>query len=173
MTEERRMYSRVASSLRGRLRILPSADAPPLFRGFGLPEAPITLQDMENARLPEKLVDFLLALDAKMDAVLTHMQEKRLEDDFPHPIEVKELSGAGIRIIDNDVLNVDDYVELLLYVEEFPLKLANAIGKVLRIDNDTNMLAIQFVHILDEDLEKVIQRVFLEERRLLRAHRLE
>ena len=173
MTEERRAYSRVPSSLRGRLRILPSPDAPPLFRGFGLPDSPVTEQDMENSHLPEKLISFLLALDAKVNAVLTHMQEGRLEDDFPVPIHVSELSGAGLRIHPLPELKENDYVELLLYVEEFPLKLASGIAKVLRNEKNQGAQALQFIHILDEDLEKVIQRVFLEERRLLRAHRLE
>ncbi|UZP68506.1 PilZ domain-containing protein [Desulfovibrio mangrovi] len=173
---EQRAYSRIRLFMKGRVRLLATESESPRFTGFSLPEAPVDGKTLANAHIPEALVSFLLDMDAKLNAVLAHLKQDRLQDDFPLWTEIYELSGAGIRCLDTGDLNVGDHVEIILFLSEFPLRVAGAMGRVLRKEQGNDgrpQCAIEFYRIHEDDLEKVVQHVFVEERRRIRTMRLE
>jgi hypothetical protein len=173
---EQRAFSRIRLFMRGRMRVLASETESPRFTGFSLPEAPVDSKTLANAHIPEALVSFLLDMDAKLNAVLAHLKQDRLQDDFPLWTSIHELSGAGIRCSDTGTLDVGDHVEIILFLSEFPLRVAGAMGRVLRKETDADgetQCAIEFYRIREDDLEKIVQHVFVEERRKIRTMRLE
>lgn len=173
---EQRAYSRITTYMKGRMRVLVSESEQPKFTGFSLPESPVDNTTLANAHIPEALVSFLLDLDAKLNAILAHLKQDRLHDDFPLLTEILELSGAGVRCVDEGVLQVGDHVELILFLSEFPLRVAGALGRVLRKEQDKDgraVCALEFTRLREDDLEKIVQHVFVEERRRIRTMRLE
>lgn len=173
---DQRAFSRIDIYMKGRMRVLSSENESPRFNGFALPEAPVDNKTLANAHIPEALVSFLLDLDTKLNAVLAHLKQDRLQDDFPLWTEVLELGGAGVRCIDPGSLEVGDCVELVLFLSEFPLRIASAMGKVLRKEiNELGqaVCALEFYRIQEDNLEKIVQHVFVEERRKIRTKRLE
>lgn len=172
---EKRAFSRVETYLRGRIRILKEEGASPVFSGFLSAESPVGEKELENAHIPEKLVSFLLNMDSKLNAILGHLQRDQLQEDFPDRVEIMEISGAGIRMVPPPGISVGDTVELVIFLSEFPLRAVGAIGKVLRCDTlrQQDCVALEFTRIREEDLEAIVQFVFQEERRKLRAQRLE
>ncbi len=173
---EKRVFSRIRLFLRGRMRKLGSERELPRFTGFSLPDSPVDRQTLANAHIPEALASFLLDVDAKLNAVLAHLKQDRLEDDFPLPVEIMELGGAGVRIRNEGIVQEGDRIELVLFLCEFPLRVAGAMGRVKRCETDpggTPVCAVEFEHIRDDDLETIVQHVFVEERRRIRTMRLE
>ncbi len=173
---EQRAFSRIRLYMKGLIRRLESPLEPPKFSGFSLPDSPVDSKTLANAHIPEALVSFLLDMDTKLNAVLAHLKQDRLSDDFPLKAEILELSGAGVRCVDSGDLQIGDHIELILYLSEFPLRVAGAIGTVLRKDTEDDgrlSCAIEFSRIREDDLEKIVQHVFVEERRKIRTMRLE
>ncbi len=173
---DKRSFSRIRLFMKGRMRPLASETESPRFSGFTLPDAPVDAKSLAQSHIPEVLVSFLLDFDAKLNAVLAHIKQDVLQEDFPLRAEILELSGAGVRCVDSGDLNEGDLVEMVLFLSEFPLRVAGAMGRVLRKETDETgraTCALEFFRIREDDLEKIVQHVFVEERRQIRTMRLE
>jgi hypothetical protein len=167
---EKREFASISLYLKGRLRLLTDKDEPSRFSGFGLSDSTADVEELTNSHTPEAMVSFLLNMNAKLDAILSHLKHDQLEMDFPSPIEVIELSGAGLTVKNTLPLQEGTYVELLVFLSDFPLSVAGACGYVASI-NDTTAF-IEFDRISAEDREKIVHHVFVEERRQIRTKRL-
>lgn len=175
---EKRTYSRVAASISGRFRILSSGDDQPIYSGWSRTSIKDVEQALQQAKLPEAMVQFLANMDAKLDTILGQMQKDTLREDFPFRLQATEISGAGLRFSTTNQLSEHSYVEIVLFLRQYPLIVSSAIGKITRINQQSSVdsageYALEFTAIHDNDLEQVIAFVFDQERRLIRQHKWE
>ena len=130
-TQERRAYSRVSIHVKGYMRRVPSVEAPPLFKDGPKLAAP-DARAFRGVSLPEALVSFLNNMNNKLDLLLSLASQDQLQHDFPMVVDTAELSGSGVAIECSEELLVDEYVEIVMVLSQFPLKMGGAIGRVVR-----------------------------------------
>ncbi|TVM35154.1 PilZ domain-containing protein [Oceanidesulfovibrio marinus] len=174
--EDRRTFSRVSTRIDALIRRIESPDAPQLFHET------LLLPDARNifvgSNVPKEIGEFLLALDAKLDTLVSMASRDRLEQDFPIPADVYEVSGNGIRFHTTHDFRPGDHVEVVLFLSRMPLRLTSAVGVVLdkraasSRDELSPQWALKFTRIREQDLEAVVQFVFQQERRTIRERRL-
>lgn len=167
---EKQEFASISLYLKGRMRLLTDKDEPSRFSGFGLPDSEGDAEELKNSHLPEAMVSFLLNMNAKLDAVLSHLKLDQLEADFPDAIEVIELSGSQLTVKNTMALQTGTSAELLVFLSDFPLSVASTIGTV--VNADATSATIEFDRINAEDREKIVHHVFVEERRQIRTQRL-
>ena len=167
---EKREFASISLYLKGRMRLLESKDEPSRFSGFGLSDSSVDIEELKNSHLPEPMVSFLVNMNAKLDAVLSHLKQDEFQVDFPLPIEITTLSGAELITVNAHSVSEGDHVELLIFLSDFPLAVAGATGTVIRADK--HYATISFDRISAEDREKIVHHVFVEERRQIRTQRL-
>ena len=177
MEHEKRAFSRVATFVRAHMRPMSGPDAPVMFNASSQATSLAGLS-LKESKLPDVLVQFLLEMSQKLDLVVSHLSREQLQDDFPHAADVVELSGAGVQMRTDMALVPGDVLEIVLVLSLFPLRLAGAVGKVIRaldtapVDGGT-LWAVDFIRIRENDLDAVVQHVFNEERQHIRERKWE
>ncbi len=176
-------YAKVSAFVRGRLRFLSGPDAPTCFTSA--PGSALTSRD-ELARLsnfPEPFVGFLLNMDAKLETILSFLRRDGLEGDFPFRFETLEVSGSGLLFTADAPLIPDSYVEIILFLGDYPVGVISGVGKIQPdspqtgrphdqiYDSAARPWRLQFSRIREADLDAIVQFVFQEERRKIREHR--
>jgi hypothetical protein len=169
--EEKREFMRIPTRLRGYLRLLFSPDEMPLFRETSLTGAGLNPFDAREAGMSESLYAMLCSIDNKLDMLLSMQSRDQLEDDFPVTIDIAEISGAGVRFATTAELAVDQYVEAVIVLSRFPLRMAGAVGRVIRQEAQDGQpaYALDFTRIRERDLESIVQFVFQSQRDDLRG----
>lgn len=171
-------YSSIKTFVRGRFRPLADRDSPALASAGGLSGfqgAPLGRETfLENTRLPEPVSAFLCQMDAKLDAILAAMHSKRLEQDFPHALDISELSAVALVFQSPLPLAPGDCLEVLLYLNQSSFSTASGIGviKELRHGASGTSFVFAFTRLHEDEQEKIIRFVFQEERKALREKRL-
>ncbi len=168
MSEEKRSFSRVQARLTAYVRKVDSLETPPIFSSAPALEACSREVLSRGGKLPEPLVNFLCEMDKKLDQILSFLSQDQIRNDFPMSIEIFELSGAGIKFRTSAPLVVGDKVELVLVLNQFPLRLAGTKGRIVGVEEDTGMLRLEFMNISEADLENIIQYVFQRQREMIR-----
>ena len=171
--EEKRAFMRIPTRLGGYLRLLPDSDDIQVFREspfFGSTSG--TCHDPREAGMSEALHDMLCSINAKLDMLLSIKGRDDLAADFPVTMDILEISGAGVRFAASQPLDADQYVEAVLVLSRFPLRMAGAVGKVLRQEAAPDgriIYALDFTRIRERDLESIVQFVFQSQRDDLRG----
>ncbi|NCD25035.1 MAG: PilZ domain-containing protein [Deltaproteobacteria bacterium] len=167
-----RTYARIDTTLKGYLRIIPKIQTRPLFTGCPacVPMQPL---DPAQAQLPEALVSQLKTMDEKLSAVLTLLSRQAMRDDFPIPVIIHDISGAGLRFSSEHVFSLGEHVEIVVSLSMYPLGLIGTMGSIIRRDviEDTTLWAVEFKDIRDTEREKIIQYVIAEQREQIRDRR--
>ncbi len=167
MNEERRAYTRVETSLQAFMRKVASPTANPGFRG-GFSQGINSLKDeLQQTSVPAPLLDYLEAMNAKLDTILGLLHQTSIEQEYPITGTVTQLSGAGVHFTTDHELHPDDPLELVITLSRFPLYLVNAVGSITRlqpVSEGTAVWALEFTSIRDNDREAIIQHVFREQR---------
>lgn len=175
MAEEQRSFLRIPTNLHGRMRLVASDTELQLFREAPITSTAVTGADLRNAGLTESLVSALLSFDRKLDLLIGIHTQDSLQDDFPYPIEVTDISGAGVKMISSHPLAVGQLVELVITMTQLPVRMAGAIGRVTREEtvDGRQVWAVDFTKIRDRDLETIVQFVFQTQRDELRVKKWE
>lgn len=175
MSEEQRTYLRIPTNLHGRLRLVGSGQELQLFREAPIVSSAVTAMELKNAGVNEALVNALLSIDHKLDLLIGIHTKDSLQEDFPHTMEVFEISGAGVKLTCSCPLAVDQIVELVITLTQLPVRMAGALGRVIREENLDGRLvwAVDFTKIRDRDLESIVQFVFQTQRDELRVKKWE
>lgn len=177
MTQERRAYSRVNTFTQAWARRLTSPEEPcRLSETAALSDTPPE-EALRNSKLPDALIQFLIEMDSKLNAILSHLSRESLEDDFPYKLDVTEVSGAGVQVVTDLEFSQDEHLEVVLILSQLPLRLAGAVGRILRVEQNTSSvpgaysIAVEFIRISSPDLDAVIRYVVQEERRQIRTEK--
>ncbi|WP_126377278.1 PilZ domain-containing protein [Desulfovibrio ferrophilus] len=123
--------------------------------------------DLTAGGLSQAVNDFLLKVDAKLDTVISLLNQKRLEDEFTSDLEVIEIGGDGLRLIEGSSFTPGDALEFALVLNQFPLRIASAVG-VLAQDDSAEGHPVTFTRIREPDLEAIVSYVFQEQRMRIR-----
>lgn len=162
-------YSKVSTRIRAYVRPAAAGDQLPLPQDNPALLDAETPADLDSAQLSKPLADFLRGLDAKMDTVISLLSQKRLEDDFQTAVDVVEIGGEGLTFLCESQHAVDDVLEFALILNQYPLRVAAAIGTVRQVDQDGPVRCkVEFTNIRETDFEAVMRFVFHEERQRIR-----
>lgn len=167
MSDDQRTFSRVETRLRAMARRMGSDDTLGLFRTSGRRD-PGLASRLNSSTLPKELVDFLLEMDAKLDQLLACERHDALRQDYPLDLEVHDISGAGIRFLSAESLTPGEILEVVIVLNNFPLRLAGAVGRVKDKDREGGLWGFEFTGIRETDLEAIVQFVFQEQREIIR-----
>jgi hypothetical protein len=169
--EEKRSYMRIPTRLRGHLRLLPSGEEMPLYRESPPMGSTVCSVDPRDTGMSEPLAAMLCTINSKLDMLLSMQNRDLLEADFPVPMDIIEISGAGVRFSTPEALILEQPVEAVILLSRFPMRLAGAIGRIIRCDDvdGTMVYALDFTRIRERDLESIVQFVFQSQRDDLRG----
>jgi hypothetical protein len=169
--EEKRTFMRIPTRLRGHLRLMAGIEEIPLFRETSPLSAISCPAEARDAGMSESLFTMLCALNDKLDMLLSMHSRDQLENDFPVPMDIVEISGAGVRFASPEPLSLDQPVEAVIVLSRFPLRMAGAVGRIIREDSqeDGIVYALDFTRIRERDLESIVQFVFQSQRDDLRG----
>lgn len=129
-----------------------------------------TAQALEGANLSQPLSEFLAALDAKLDTIVSLLSQKRLEDDYQDAVEVLELGGEGLTFTGEGTWAAGDVLEFALVLNQYPLRLAAAVGRLDAPAMREGRVAypVTFTRLREADREAIVHFVFNEERQRIR-----
>jgi len=175
MGEEQRTFLRIPTNMQGRMRLVASEGEHQLFREAPITSTAVSAMDLKNAGANEAMVNALLSLDRKLDMLIGIHTRDCLQEQFPHPIEIVEISGAGVKVACPYPLVMDQLVEVVITLTQLPIRMAAAIGRVIREEvlDGRQIWAIDFTKIRDRDLETIVQFVFQTQRDELRVKKWE
>lgn len=171
MSEQKRTYSRVETFFPGRLRILAPGEENPLYQGCsGCEPAQGTALRPKGTNLPESVLDFLETINAKLDMLLSLANRGHLESSFPVAVNIVEISGAGLIFTADREFALDDRLEVVLFLSQFPLQMAGALGRIHRRDDRAgrSAWAVDFTFIREQDREAIVRFVFQQQRERIR-----
>ncbi|WP_233490919.1 hypothetical protein [Pseudodesulfovibrio indicus] len=97
MSEEKRSFSRVQVRLKAQVRVMESLDSPQLFTGDTTSQAAGREEFIKKSKLPPEVTAFLAEMDRKLDQIITTMGKDTVRADFSLPVEVREISAAGVK----------------------------------------------------------------------------
>jgi hypothetical protein len=171
---DKRSYSRVPVYFHGLYRRLSTQDEPQICpRQFSSEDSTLSAQLASNPKLPATLVRFMINLDAKLDSILSLLQKDNFSEFFPNKLMVTEMSASGVLV--QGELQIGEYVELIMFLGQYPPRIASGIGRVLRPANakeNSQIFAIQFTKLRDSDREEMVRFVFKEERERIRSQKM-
>lgn len=172
MSEEKRSFSRIQVRLKAQARVMESLDSPQLFTGDAMPQ-PVTREEFaKRSKLPEEVTAFLMEMDRKLDQIVTMLGQDMVRGDFSLPVEVMEISAAGVKFRSKRHFEPGDPLELIIYLSQSPLRLAGSKGRILDQEPDTGLYRFEFVDLRGTDMESIVQFVFKEQREQIRNSKL-
>lgn len=166
---EKRSFSRVQTRITALARRCDSLDDPLLFKS-GPPAGghDWLAEAAKSGTVHQALIDFLESMDRKLDLLLATLNRERLEKDFPLHLDVREISGAGLRFLARDDIKDNDILEVVMFLGQNPPRMAGAKGKVQAARTLAGTFGFEFVKIRQSDQDAVVQFVFQEEREQIR-----
>ncbi|WP_300157923.1 PilZ domain-containing protein [Solidesulfovibrio sp.] len=171
--EEKRAFMRIPTRLTGRLRLLPGPDDMQVYRETPYPGSQgLCPHDAREAGMSEGLFSLLCSINTKLDMLLSMQSRDELSADFPVAVSIVEISGAGIRFTTSTELALEQYVETVIDLSRFPLRMAGAVGRIIRQEvreDGSTEYALDFTRIRERDLESIVQFVFQSQRDDLRG----
>ena len=172
---ENRNYSRITTFTRARYRKLSHPEEPQICpSGFNI-SASGGDRALRESGLPDALISFLMNMDAKLDRIIAQMSKDSLASYFPEQLVVLDLSASGLLVQSNDI-QPGDYLELVLYLGEFPPVVVSGVAQVLRSGKKMpgvgETYALQFTRIRESEREQIVRFVFKEERERIRTEKL-
>lgn len=170
---------RVPTMLRGRFRRVEGVHAPRLYSGSaGAAAVGLREEFLASSRQPDAVMRFLAEMDRKLDAILAHLRKESLAEDFPHEGHILSLSGAGLTLECRDALKAGDCLELLLLLEDYPMRIVPVVARVEAKETGraltgagASAYAVTFAAVEEEDRELIIRFVFSEERKRIRQQK--
>lgn len=168
MDTDERTFTQVELTLKGHLRMLPAGQFQPLFSGSRLG----TAHELETTQhgLHKSLAQYLQDMDEKLNAILLLLSEQSLLEDFPVPILVHELSGAGLLFSSRQDFQIGQGVEAVLTLGSQMQTLAGVLGVITGVV-EGGRWSMDFSHTYEREREKIIQFVIDKQREQLRDRR--
>jgi hypothetical protein len=172
MSVAERTFARIDTALKGYLRILPTDSFTPLFHSSqaGRPQ----LSEAAQAALPDGLLQYLGAMNEKLDTILSLLTQQSLQEDFPVPVLIHDISGAGLRFSGGMDLRLGQAVEVVVALDSQTQPLAGTTGVLIREEEHKGqrVWALEFKEMRDSEREKIVQFVVARQREQLRERHL-
>ena len=170
----------VPTMITGRFRMVPEADSPRLCTGFAhAGNAALREEALMHSRQNDAMMRFLVEMDRKLDAIMGLLQRESLHVDFPDEGRVVHLGGSGLVFECRRPLRQGEHMELLLLLEELPLRLLSVIAHVESPLPDAPLTgapnkayAMTYTCMQEEDREAIIRFVFSENRKIIRQRKI-
>lgn len=172
-------FAPIPTSLRGRYRIT-TKDEQPRFRS-GLARAGNAMlreEVLAGARQNDAVMRLLLEMDRKLDAILGLMQKDSLIADFPSEGVILQLSGSSLHFVCEHPLRKGEHMELLLLLEELPLRIVPVMATVDAVRQGTSpnggpmhVYTLSYSCEQEDDREAIIRFVFSETRKRIRQQK--
>ena len=172
MSEEKRSFSRIPVRLKAHARPMQSIGSPQLFTGDTDTHASSHEALLHTSKLPEELTAFLIEMDRKLDQVIGLLSQDSIKSDFPLDIEVREISAAGVKFRSSEQFKPNASLEIILILNQMPLKMAGTKGRILDQESDTGLYRFEFVDLRDSDMETIVQFVFKQQREQIRNSKM-
>jgi hypothetical protein len=163
-------FSWIDARLRANARRQDSATDLPQYRWSTFAEDRPTDAELHEAQVPQQLVRFLNTLNRKLDLLLALQGQASVLEDYPLQLDVLRISGAGAVFRSQENFQNGDALEIVFTLCDSPLQTAAAVGTVNRISREGHV-HFAFSNIRENDLEKVVQFVFQEEREQIRRNK--
>ena len=86
-------------------------------------------------------------------------------------MDIIDISGSGVHFHTPEPLPLPRYVEVIIVLSRFPLRLAGAVGRLSQQEHaeDRTVYTLDFTRIRERDLESIVQFVFQSQRDDLRG----
>ncbi|WP_272699866.1 PilZ domain-containing protein [Desulfovibrio sp. Fe33] len=172
MSEEKRSFSRIQVRLKAQARVMESLDSPQLFTGDAMPQPVSRAEFVKKSKLPEEVATFLAEMDRKLDQIISMLGQDSVKTDFAIPVEVMEISAAGVKFRSRECFDIDAPLEIIIYLSQAPLRLAGSKGRILEQEPDTGLYRFEFVDLRGSDMEAIVQFVFKEQREQIRNSKM-
>ncbi len=174
MPDSRPQFSAVDARVRGRFRIMPSANDLPMV-SIGSETKPVGVAELEQSKIPEPIINFLVNMSNQIDYIASLLEKKNLEEEFPYTLEALQVSGSGLAFHSDQPLETGVHLEVLLNLNALPLKMAAAVGKVVKKEGspDNTLYVLHFTRISEQNLDAIVHFVFQEQRKNIREHHWE
>lgn len=171
---EKRAFLRIPTHLPCRLRVMDKGERP-IYLSAGLASGTPDPAQLKNSGLPEAVQAFLIRLDTKLDQLLMQANEDRMYKLFPLAATAVEISAAGMKFTcPGECYDAGQRLEVITLLSQVPLRIAGAIGEVVRVENDAKgnpCNVLDFTEIADADQEAIVQFVFREQRAQIRERK--
>jgi len=154
--------------LRAHVRPVSSPDAQP--RSYATPVSGTgPAPDISETNLHPALAAYLQAMSDKLDMLLAFQSQSRLDTEYS-PAEVLEIGTEGLALASVGDLPPGQCLEVVVELSQFPLSLLAAVGVVQSVETRQGepVRRFSFTRIREEDLERIVQFVFREERARIR-----
>jgi hypothetical protein len=170
----------ISTMIRGRYRLLADPASPLLCAGMvHAGNAALREEALLSLRQNDALARFLIEMDHKLDAIIGLLQRDSLSAAFPGEGYIVRIGGSGLVFECRQLLDIGRYMELVLLLEEFPLRLLSVMVRVeacrtagvLAGAPDGRAYDMSYTHMREEDRETVIRFIFSEQRRLIRQRK--
>ena len=128
----------------------------------------------ETRALDSQIMAFLLEMDEKLDLLIAHMRGKEKRRDLLEEGIGLEISGGGMQVRVEKPPAVGELMGATLLLSRFPLVRVQVLAKVIHVKPRTlggealYDVGVQFLHLDDEDRERIIACVFQRQRQVLR-----
>ena len=167
MSEEKREYSRVDTRLMAMAKKVSGPNVIPAFHASNLSTMSGDNKYLQDANISEDLKKFLQSIEQKLDTLLSLQSRNFMEKEYPIKTEVIQLSGAGLKCLQTSELQVNDYIEIILFLSSQPVNMASAIGMVKRVEK--KVAVVEFTSMRESERESIVQFVFQEQREQIRS----
>lgn len=168
----------VPTLIRAMFRMTAGEHSPRMYKGMIAPGAGMRDELLASCRQNDQMTRFLAEMDRKLDAVLALLQRESLVSEYPHGGYIVTLSGAHGILECGHELRKGDCLELLLLLDEFPMRIVSISAKVeerhevmARTVPSAGVYALRFIRVDEEDREAVIRFVFSEDRKRIRQQK--
>lgn len=162
-------FARIDTALKGHLRVLPRGRLVPMFSSAPTHRTPSS----GSSPIPAEIELSLRQLDEKLDTILALLNRQNLQEDFPVPVFVHDISGADLRFSAPQSFEIGTTVEIVVELGFHPKTLAGTLGVLIRRDvwQDQELWAMKFEGMRACEREKIIAFVTAEQRAQLRERR--
>ncbi len=171
---ESRSYSRIPCFARALYRHMSHPEEPQICPGSFNAEDKSLKERFAASGAPEAITSFLLQLDSKLDRILSQMNKDALSSYFPNQFVVLDLSAAGL-LVQAGGLKAGEFVEVVLFLGEFPSVVVSGVAQVLRpgkpVPGVGSTFALKFTRLRDSEREQIVRFVFREERERIRSEK--
>ena len=169
----------IPTMIKGMFRMLAESEAPRFCAGVAhAGSAFLREETLAHARQNDTVMRFLVELDRKLDTIIGLLQRESLVADFPEEGRIVRLSGAALVFECRHALKKGDTMELLMLLEEYPLRLLSVKAHVEGPHPGNTLTGpsnkaydMGYTCVREEDREAIIRFVFSENRKLIRQQK--